>query len=183
MVSPTSGPTAPTRPIALNGGMPMPGWFDIYGLDPESPEDVEGFAEATARVEALIAQQEAQYGVPSSKVAVAGFSQGGAVALHVALRHAEGPLAACVAMSSWLPLRSDYPAAFSEHAASLPILQCHGTDDPVVPMAWGQKSHELLGGDLGLTELTWRDYGGMQHSACMEEIADVASFLAEHFER
>ena len=174
-------PTAPTRPIALNGGMAMPGWFDIYGLEPSSPEDKEGFDEASARIEALIEIEEEHHGIPSSRVAVCGFSQGGAVALHVALRYAK-PLAACVSMSSWLPLRDDYPRAFSEHAKGLPVLQCHGDADPVVPWAWGRGSYDLLMGDeLALSTVTWRDYPGMQHSACNEEIDDVAEFLSQHF--
>jgi lysophospholipase-2 len=99
----------------------MPGWSDIHGLDSESPEDRAGFEESATRVNRLI-QAELDKGIPSNKIVIGGFSQGGALALHVALRSQQS-FAACVALSSWVPLRKDYPAALSPAASKLPILQ------------------------------------------------------------
>ena len=115
-------PTAPNRPISLNGGMSMPGWSDIMGLDADSAEDAAGFNESAERIKALI-QKEVEGGIPTKSILLGGFSQGGALALHTSLRY-PSPLAGCVALSSWLPLRKDYPAALSPAAAAgLPVFQ------------------------------------------------------------
>jgi predicted esterase len=96
---------------------------NVYGLDADSKEDSEGFAESCERVNRLI-QSELDSGIPSESIAVGGFSQGGALALHVALR-SPNKLAACVALSAWVPLHADYPAALSAASSTLPILQVH----------------------------------------------------------
>jgi len=114
-------PTAPERPISINGGYAMPGWSDIFGLDMEAAEDKKGFDESAARVNSLI-QAEIDKGVAPSKILVGGFSQGGALALHVSLRSPLA-LAGCVALSTWLPMRADFPAALSSPAKTLPVLQ------------------------------------------------------------
>ena len=122
-----------------------------------------------------------------------GFSQGGALALHVGLRglaagsgSGEGgkSFAGVAALSAWLPLRDTYPGALGPGAAELPILQCHGDADQVVNYGWGKGSFELLAGKggagtsgLGLRAAEWRDYPGMAHSACDKEIMDVSAFL------
>ena len=194
-------PTAPSRPIALNGGMPMPGWFDIFGLEESSREDKAGFAESAQRITALIEQESLN--VPLSRIAVCGFSQGGAMALHVSLRFSGGPscdadssssssktgLAACAALSAWLPLRNDYPNALSDKALDLPVLMCHGDSDEVVPPRWGRGSFESLvrpqGDDttsgqelsLGLRNAEWKEYSGLGHSASEAELSDVSAFL------
>ena len=103
----------------------MSGWSDINGLDSDSPEDEAGFNESAARVNALIDQEISTNNINPKKIVVAGFSQGGALALHVSLRYPVS-LGGCVALSSWLPLRADYPAAFSATQSELPILQVHG---------------------------------------------------------
>ena len=100
-------PTADARPISLNGGMSMNGWSDIYGLDAAAKEDENGFKQSGDRVNRII-QTEVDGGVDPAKIIVGGFSQGGAVALHVALR-SQFALGGCVALSTWLPLRADYP--------------------------------------------------------------------------
>jgi predicted esterase len=101
------------------------GWSDINGLDSNSPEDAAGFAESADRVNALIEQEISKNNIDPKRIVVAGFSQGGALALHVSLRYPV-TLGGCVALSSWLPLRDDYPAAFSDAQSQLPILQVHG---------------------------------------------------------
>ncbi len=115
-------PTAPIRSISLNGGTPLNGWADILGLDPESEEDRAGLEESAARVEALVAAELAR-GLAPERIIIGGFSQGGALALHYSLRSTRR-LGGCVALSTWLPLRGDYPAAASEEAKNhLDILQ------------------------------------------------------------
>ncbi|CAM9926417.1 unnamed protein product [Discosporangium mesarthrocarpum] len=129
-------PTADTRPITLNGGFPMPGWSDINGLSEDAPEDTEGFNKSTERVWAIL-QAERARGVDVGRMVVGGFSQGGAVALHTCLRSPE-KLAGCVACSSWVPMRKDYPRALGSAAKDIPVAQCHGNQDDVVRYAWGQ---------------------------------------------
>lgn len=174
-------PTARDREITLNGGYVMPGWFDLTGLSPDAPEDKEGFAESTARILHLI-EKEVASGTPLGKIALGGFSQGGAMALHVALRGlplSEGgeSLAGCLAMSAWLPFRKEYPSCLPDGRSQPPVLQCHGDADPVVPYAWGKTSFELLRTAAGVQEVIWREYGGMAHSACDEELQDASEFL------
>jgi predicted esterase len=135
-------PTAPSRSISLNGGMKMPGWSDIYGLDADAEEDRQGFDHSYERILGLI-QKEVDSNIDSSKIVVAGFSQGGALALHTALR-SPFKLGGCIALSSWLPFRSDFPASLSAEAQHLPILQVHGTADMVVQYKWGHGTHEVL---------------------------------------
>lgn len=129
------------RPIAIDSGRPGPGWSNVYGvdfprncdsrltkprpgLDESSIEDREGILESAMRIESII-QAEIKRGLPPHRIVVGGLSQGGALALHVALRFASplGRLGGCIALSSWLPLPGDYPAALSESAKSLPVLQ------------------------------------------------------------
>lgn len=112
----------------------MPGWSNIYGLDLSSPEDREGF-DATSRRINTIVQAEIDKGLSPQRIVIGGFSQGGAAALHYSLRSSH-PLGGVLALSTWLPLRSDYPAALSPAAANFPILFCHGTDDYVVDYSY-----------------------------------------------
>jgi predicted esterase len=103
------------------------GWSDIYGLDSSSEEDAAGFDLSASRINRII-QTEIDSGVPASKILIAGFSQGGALALHVALR-SEHSLAAAVALSTWLPLNAEYPLKMTSAAGQLPVLQIHGYED------------------------------------------------------
>lgn len=114
-------PTANTRPISLNGGMKMPGWSDIYGLDMQSAEDEKGFVDSASRIDEII-QTEVDKGVSSRNIIIGGFSQGGALALHVSLR-SKHSLGGCIALSTWLPLRNDYPTQLSAASMELNILQ------------------------------------------------------------
>jgi predicted esterase len=114
-------PTALSIPISVNGGMEMNGWSDIHGLSMDAKEDRDGFNLAAKRANAII-QAEIDKGIPASKIAIGGFSQGGALALHVTLR-SPNAYAGCVALSTWLPLRDDYPEALSTAAKTMPIFQ------------------------------------------------------------
>lgn len=114
-------PTAPSRPITLNGGMSMTGWSDIIGLDPKSKEDQKGFDESAGRISTIV-QLEIDKGIAPNKIFIGGFSQGGALALHFSLR-SDLPLAGCAALSTWLPMRDQYPSSLSPAAKSLKIIQ------------------------------------------------------------
>jgi predicted esterase len=131
---------------------------------------------SAARINRII-QKEIDGGVPSQRIVIAGFSQGGALALHAALR-SQHSLGGCVALSTWVPFGKDYPAALSSTAASLKILQVHGDEDEVVSYKWGHQSHELL-----KTMITpapkLLTIEGMGHSADRQETMEVARFLRD----
>lgn len=114
-----------------------------------------------------------------NRIVVAGFSQGGAIALTAALRSPQ-PLAGAIALSTWLPLAESYPAALAPEATATPVLACHGTQDQVVRMAYGERSAARLR-ELGFT-VDWRTYA-MPHSATAQEIADIAEWLAQKLPR
>lgn len=174
-------PHAPVRPISLNGGMSMPGWFDMFGLGPDDPEDAKGIGEAVARVEALV-QDEIDAGVPPQRIIVGGFSQGGSIALQAALR-SEVPLAGCVALSTWLSLRDEYPAALGPHAKAMPLLQCHGDADQVVATRWGDESHKLVCGWKEKGTAKWVVAPGVAHGVDMGVLREVAGFVGEALKR
>lgn len=167
-------PTARTVPVTLNGGMRMTAWFDLNALDEASIVDDRGMIdESAAYVDALVREQMAK-GIPSEKIIVGGFSQGGVIALTSALR-SQVKLGGCVALSTYLALRDDYPGAFGPHAKELKIFQAHGTHDFVLQYAYGKMSAEYLR-SLNVS-VDFKTYSGMQHSACAEEFDDLADFL------
>lgn len=171
-------PHAPVRPITINGGMPMRAWCNILTLDRSGPQDEAGIRESAAVLDALIEREHGR-GVPRERVVVAGFSQGGAIALHAGLRHRER-LAGILALSTWLPLGHTLAEEVAGHAHAqprdLPIFLAHGNFDPVLPIAMGHESRARLE-DLGYT-VDWHEYP-MAHSVCAEEIADIRSWLLD----
>ncbi|MGH8212476.1 MAG: alpha/beta hydrolase [Rhodanobacteraceae bacterium] len=166
-------PHAPVRPVTVNNGMPMRAWYDIAGFDLSQRQDEAGVRASVAQVEQLIAR-EAQRGVPSRRVILAGFSQGGAVALATGLRHAER-LAGIVALSTYLPIAEIIAAERHSANAQLPVFMAHGTFDPVVPLRLGEISRELMRG-FG-HPLDWHTYP-MAHQVCPQEIYDLADWLS-----
>jgi len=165
-------PHAPVRPVTVNGGMAMRAWYDIKGLAIADRQDEEGIRTAVAAIEALIAREH-ERGVPSGRIVLAGFSQGGAIALAAGLRHAE-PLAGLVALSTYLPLAHALAAERSAANAAVPIFQAHGTADPVVPLALGSAARAALAA-LGYA-VDWHTYP-MAHAVCPQEIADLRAWL------
>jgi predicted esterase len=166
-------PTAPTRPVTLNGGMAMTAWFDLTSLsDINSEEDGAGIEASVAYVETLV-EAEVAAGVDRSRIVVAGFSQGGAIALTAGLR-APSPFAGVVALSTWLPMAKSYPAALGAGGVATPVIMCHGTQDMVVRTEYGTRSAEALK-TLGVTA-DWRTFR-MAHSAVPEELSLVADWL------
>ncbi len=165
-------PNAPVIPVTVNGGYPMPAWYDIVVTDLVRREDEAGLRRSQAAIEALIAEERAR-GMPSKRIVVAGFSQGCAMALMTGLRHAE-PLAGIVGLSGYLPLADTTAAERNPANARTPIFLAHGTRDGVVTVARGAASRDALVA-LGY-EVEWHEYP-MEHSVCMEEIADLNAFL------
>jgi phospholipase/carboxylesterase len=168
-------PHAPVRPVTLNMGMRMRAWYDIRTLTAEGRADEAGLRESVARLEALLSAERA-LGIESRRIVVAGFSQGGAVALHVALRHAE-PLGGVLALSCYLPLQALLAAELAEANRELPILMCHGQQDPVLPLALGLAACNWL--RAAGYRVEWKEYP-MQHQVCLPEIQDVAAWLRAH---
>ncbi len=170
-------PHAPVRPVTINGGVRMRAWYDIVGMDFADRADEEGVAQSVGQVEALV-EREAARGVPASRVVLAGFSQGGAVALAAAVRR-QTPLAGIVAMSTYLPMNPHAAERLVGEmpplARTQPVFMAHGTADPVVPFAAGQASAERLRG-LGM-DVQWRAYP-MAHQVCAREIDDLRDWLS-----
>ena len=165
-------PHAPMRPVTINGGYRMRAWYDILALDRSAPQDATGIRESAASVRALI-EREGERGVPPDRVILAGFSQGGAIALYEGLRHPTR-LAGLLALSTYLPLQDTLAAEAHPANAAVPIFMAHGTLDPTVPFALGDGSRRLLVG-RGY-DVRFRTYP-MGHSVCLEEIQDIRAFL------
>ncbi len=165
-------PHAPAIPVTINGGMVMPAWYDITNLDLGRRHDEEGVRRSARHVEALI-RRENERGVPTANIVLAGFSQGGAIALHQGLRHPER-LAGLLLLSTYLVLPDRLPAERSEANADTPVFQAHGSLDPMVPIAGGQLARRALE-ELG-HDVEWHDYP-MQHQVCLEELRDIGAWL------
>lgn len=168
-------PHAPVRPITVNGGMRMRGWYDIHGLELMAIEDEAGILASVAEVERLLAR-ERQRGVDSHRILLAGFSQGGAVALAAGLTQPER-LAGIVALSTYLPIAAQVAARRAPIQAGLPVFVGHGAVDPIVPQALGLAARQRLQ-DWGHT-VEWHSYG-MPHSVCAEEIRDLSGWMERH---
>jgi len=165
-------PHAPAMPVTINGGYVMPAWYDILGTDINRREDEAGVRASQKAVEELIAR-EAERGIAPSRIVLAGFSQGGAIALQTALRRSQ-PLAGVMALSTYVPLAATLAAERSAASNGVPIFMAHGTYDPIIPLATAQRSRDLLQG-LGYA-VEWYEYP-MEHSVCPEEIAAIGAFL------
>lgn len=165
-------PHAPMRPVTINGGWVMRAWYDIRDDGGVRREDGPGVRTSQGQIEALIAREEAR-GVAAPRIVLAGFSQGGAMALHTGLRHPER-LAGIMALSCSLPLADDAPAEASAASRGVPIFMAHGTADPVVPLARGARARDVLR-QLGY-QVDWREYS-MPHAVCAEEVAHIGQWL------
>jgi phospholipase/carboxylesterase len=168
-------PHAPMRPVTINNGYVMRAWYDVSFGDLEGKSrraDEEGVRQSQAQIEALI-EREGKRGVAAEHVLLAGFSQGGAIALHTGLRHPR-KLAGVLALSTYLPLGESLPAEASAANKSAPVFMAHGLFDNVVPMMMGAGSMTYLSG-LGYP-VEWHQYP-MQHSVCAEEIQDISAWL------
>jgi phospholipase/carboxylesterase len=169
-------PHAPMRPVTINGGMTMRAWYDIRTFDREGPQDEAGIRESAQLLERLI-ERERQRGSDYGRIVVAGFSQGGAIALHTGLRFPRR-LAGLIALSTWLPLaqafREEVAGAPGAVPRDLPIFMAHGRYDPVLPLELGRISREALE-HAGFT-VEWHEYP-MAHAVCPDEIATLRQWL------
>jgi len=165
-------PHAPMRAVTINGGMRMRAWYDIKGARIEDKQDEVGIRESIAQLDALIAR-EGERGIAPSRVLLAGFSQGGAIALAGGVRHAQA-LAGIVALSTYLPLQPATAAERSSANAATPIFMAHGSVDPVVPQPLGSTSRDALTA-LGYA-VAWHSYP-MAHQVCAQEVADLRAWI------
>ena len=166
-------PHAPVRPVTINGGMQMRAWYDILGFDRRAKEDAAGIRASAAAVAELV-DREIERGMPSDRIVLAGFSQGGAIALHTALREAR-PLAGVLALSTYLPLAATLARERSAANAAIPLFMAHGTDDPVLPLELAENSRRAL--EALDYAVDWHAYP-MAHSVCMEEVGAIGAWLA-----
>ncbi len=168
-------PHAPTRPVTINNGYVMRAWYDIAFGDLEGntrKADEKGVRESQAQIGQLI-ERENSRGIATKKIVLAGFSQGGAIALHTGLRYPE-TLAGVMALSTYMPLAESFALEATPANARTPLFMAHGTHDPVVPYAMGSSSRERLQQAGYAPE--WHEYP-MQHSVCLEEVADIGRWL------
>ena len=166
-------PHAPVRPVTINGGMAMRAWYDILGFDRRAREDAAGIRASAAAVTELV-DREIERGMSSDRIVLAGFSQGGAIALHTALREPR-PLGGVLALSTYLPLAATLASERSAVNARLPLFMAHGTDDGVLPLQLAETARGALEA-LGYA-VEWHAYP-MAHSVCMEEIGAIGAWLA-----
>jgi len=167
-------PHAPMRPVTINGGYVMRAWYDIRDDSGVRREDPAGVRASQKAIEALI-EREKERGVPAGAIVLAGFSQGGAMALYTGLRYGER-LAGVMALSCSLPLADTLAAEAAPANRDVPIFMAHGTHDPMIPMARALRAREVLTG-LGY-RLEWHEYQ-MPHSVCAEEIAHIGVWLGK----
>lgn len=167
-------PHAPVRPITINAGYAMRAWYDIIGEDFNAREDEAGVRESTQAILDLI-ENEHQRGIAYDRIILAGFSQGGAMALHTGLRCAQR-LAGIIVLSAYLPLANTFIAEANPINKDLPIFMAHGLHDPLLPLEWGKISSEFLI-NLGY-QVDFHTYP-MPHSVCSEEIADISRWLLQ----
>jgi len=165
-------PHAPYRPVTLNNGYEMRAWYDIFGLQQDSPQDEAGINSMQAIINAMI-EAEIARGISSQRILLAGFSQGGAMALHTATRFNQ-PLAGVLALSTYLPLKKQLQQAQHPANKQCPIWMAHGRHDSVITLATAQSSRQAL--EAAGYPLEWHEYE-MPHSVCEEEINDIRQFL------
>jgi len=167
-------PHAPMRPVTVNLGYVMRAWYDVSAISADAPEDETGIRESAAVIHRLI-DAECERGIDARRIVLAGFSQGGAMALHSGLRYRQ-PLAGILALSCYLPLAATVPAEVPQENYQVPILMIHGRRDPVVPFAMGEASYNLLRDGGFPVQFSAHD---MAHTVIAEEVREIAQFLRE----
>ncbi len=166
-------PHAPVQPVTINGGMRMRAWYDIAD-GANRREDERGVRASQVLIETLIGREK-ERGTAARRLVLAGFSQGGAIALQTGLRHPER-IAGIMALSAYVPVAEELSAEASPANRDVPIFMAHGSYDPVIPLAQAERSRKLLE-SLGYP-VEWREYG-MPHSVCPEELADIGAWLVK----
>ncbi len=167
-------PHAPRRPVTINRGVVMPAWYDIPAADFRQGQDDAGIRESAQQLQALIGR-EIEAGIPAQQILLAGFSQGGAIALHTGLRY-EQPLAGILALSTYLPLAESLAVEASPANRAVPVFMAHGTQDPVVPLSLATLSRDAL--QQQGYDVAWHSYP-MPHAVCPEELRDIRDWLVQ----
>lgn len=165
-------PHAPEMAVTRNSGYIMPAWYDLYGQTGNSKEDESGIKNSQHYVNSLI-QKELDRGITAERIVIAGFSQGGAIALHTALRHPK-KLAGVLALSTYLPIKAKLTTEANPANANTPIFMAHGVFDDIIPIEMCKISLQTL--QSHHYSVSWHEYN-MAHSVCMEEISDIRDFL------
>jgi phospholipase/carboxylesterase len=166
-------PHAPVRPVTINDGLPMRAWYDVLAADIASRADMAGVQVSQRSIEALIAHEKSR-GIVARRILLAGFSQGGVIALHTGLRHAER-LAGIVALSTYLVAADRLPTEAGAANRDVPIFMAHGDADPMIRPEWGQSSRRAL--EASGYRVQWHTYR-MQHAVVLEEIQAIGAFIA-----
>jgi len=166
-------PHAPAIAVTINDGYIMPAWYDFKQTDLGIEHDEEGISHAARQIQLLIEQQE-MHGIASNRIILAGFSQGGAMAIHCGLRQREA-LAGVMALSTYLLLPNRLQDEISPSAYSTPIFMAHGVDDPVVPFSLGDTSRQKL--ETTGCNVEWNSYP-MTHQVCPQEIEDIGLWIS-----
>lgn len=167
-------PHAPVQAVTVNGGMEMRSWYDIVAFDAEGRANRDDLNRSSAFLDSLISR-EIERGIESRKIVIAGFSQGGAVAIHTAL-HTQHDIAGLMALSTYLAIEDGIEKAVSRK--DLPIFMAHGSFDPVLRLEWARKSAEKLKA-VGYS-IEWNEYT-MAHAVCAPEIDDISAWLTRIF--
>ena len=169
-------PQAPSRPITINNGQVMPGWYDISMAELHRKPDEAGVRQSQAAIEQLITR-EIERGIATDKIILAGFSQGGAIALQTGLRYRD-TLGGIMALSTYLTLEDSFASEATIANANIPILMAHGTQDPLIPLSLAMSSRAKM--EARGYKVEWREYP-MPHSVCMEEIEDIGVWIQARF--
>jgi phospholipase/carboxylesterase len=167
-------PNAPVRPVTVNNGMSMRAWYDIYSFGVRDREDGTGIRASAAAIDELI-ERERTAGIPAKRIVLAGFSQGGAIALHAGVRYPQA-LAGILALSTYLPQSASLGAEGTAANRAIPILMCHGRQDPVVPLELAHQSFAALTAQGYAPRLL--EYN-MQHSLCAQEVVAISQWLVQ----
>ncbi|MFT4647158.1 MAG: phospholipase/carboxylesterase [Glaciecola sp.] len=167
-------PHAPAIPVTVNGGMVMPAWYDILAMDFDRQVDEDGVRRSAEHIQALV-EREIESGIAPGRIVLAGFSQGGAIALHLGLRYPQA-LAGVILLSTYMACDGDLDQERSQANAEVPIFQAHGTQDPMVLLGMGEAARDRM---LGLGyKVEWHTYP-MQHNVVQEEITAIGAWLGQ----
>lgn len=172
-------PHAPVRSVTIAGGYAMKAWYDVIAIDRRSQEDRSGILASVGQVHELI-KQELELGIPSSKIILAGFSQGGAMALQAGLRY-ELPLAGILGLSTYLPLMDTFAGEMHSANRQTPVFLAHGNCDDVVSLALGEMAKEVLVKQK--VKVDWHVYPGLAHGVCPQEVRDIGLWITQHVQK
>lgn len=170
-------PHAAEQAVTINQGFVMRSWYDIRSADVASNQDEQGIRESQKRIQNLI-ESQIQLGIASDNIVVAGFSQGGVIALQTALRFSQ-PLAGVMALSTYLSLTESLKQEKATCNQNIPIFLAHGDQDPVINIQWAYQTHSALIREN--YKVDWHEYRGMPHSVSLEEIKDINKWLTQIF--